>query len=108
MSKPRVGLPVHTSPYDIADLVRKESGESFKADWHGAWDEFFSDGIASVVWVNAGDGPVESVAVINRRYGIMYYVGPFSLEQLPSKEQLLMFRCTGAFFVSQNEPRGKS
>ena len=90
-----------STPKEIAELIRKERGSTFKVDWHGAWDPFESNGQATVTWCNDGRGFLPCVEVLDKDGSRMFYVGPFSIEQMPSSTNMLMFYCTNAFFVRE-------
>jgi hypothetical protein len=87
-----------SSAAEIAKLIASEGGQEFKADWHGATDSFNSEGKAEVVWCNDGGGFEQGVQVESGR-NIMYYLGPFEIEVMPTAERILIFHCTKAFLV---------
>lgn len=84
---------------EVAEVIRNERGQPFKADWHGATDEFDSQGSADVVWINDGRGFQPGVQVVHEDFGTMYYVGPFKIEQMPTRERMFIFHCAGAMLV---------
>jgi hypothetical protein len=105
------GKRKRATAHEIAKIIASEDGEMFNADATGMTDKFDSDGRASVVYINAGDGFVESVSVPHPKHGIMYYLGPFEIEQMPTSQQMFWFHCTKQFMVRTAElgaPRNPS
>ena len=80
----------------VVDYIIKSDGE-FKANWTGAWD--LNDGQASVVEVNVGSGPEKAVKVLSPEGHIGIYVGPYELENKPSKEENFLFYCNDGWFI---------
>jgi hypothetical protein len=97
------GTRLKSTAKEIAKIIVAEKGDLFMADSTGMTDKFDSDGVAQVVYINAGNGYVQSVAVPHPKYGVMYYVGPFEIEQMPTSEQMFWFHCTRAFMVRTAE-----
>lgn len=94
----REGQMLKSTAREVAELIRKEKGCEFKARWSMAWDALQSEGSAQVCYANDGRGPTESV-LVTLRDGVMVYLGPFEIEQMPTTSRLLMFECTSALWI---------
>ena len=83
----------------MLEELRTEGICVFKAKWTFAWDRM--DAIdAKVVNVNVGNGFEEAVAVLSEnKTGVFLYVGPFAIENKPSKETLLLFECDNGIYI---------
>jgi hypothetical protein len=88
---------------DLVEMIEEEDGNTFKANWTGAWDSIESMGSATVVEVNRGSGYEEAIEVDTEDEDgdavLAYYVGPFKIEQEAEADKLLMFHCKAAWFV---------
>jgi hypothetical protein len=81
----------------IVQILEQERGQDFKANWTGVWDRNRSEN-ARVVTINRGSGFEEAVAV-DANLGMMIYMGPFSIEEMPTPKTMFLFNCDSAFFV---------
>ena len=81
----------------LVELLLTQRGSTAKANWTGAWDRVEVDG-AKVVTVNRGKGFEDAVAV-STAGGHMVYMEPFTVENMPTAGEMLLFHCTDGLFV---------
>lgn len=81
----------------VAGILKREKGQSFKANWTGAWDGAVSDN-PRLVTVNRGKG-FESAVAVRAAGGDMVYMGPFKVDDMPTKDAMFMFHCDDALFI---------
>ena len=81
----------------IVEILKQERGQDFKANWTGAWDRNKSAN-ARVVTINRGAG-FESAVAVDAGYGMMIYMGPFSIVSMPTSSEMFLFNCDSAFFI---------
>ena len=84
-----VGKPIH------ADMLAKiindtEIGENIKVNFTGAWDRFGPVKSAKAIDINQGGG-FEKALFVSMDRGTFIYTPDFQLDNLPTKDSLLMF-----------------
>ena len=90
-----VGGPIDAG--EVVKILKDEKGQPFKANWTGAWDRATA-GNARLVTVNRGGG-FEKAAAVDAEGGTMVYMGPFSVEAMPTGQDMFLFYCDDGLFL---------
>ena len=82
---------------ELLNLVKSQTGETFKANWTGAWDRNDIANARKTI-INRGQGGEDAILIKNS-YGVSaIYIGPFKLESEPTEDKMLLFECSDAWF----------
>ena len=85
------------APEAVVDILKKEKGQIFRANWTGATDKYTA-GDSSIIQINRGTGFEKAVAVKNN--GEMFiYMQPFKIINMPDEKSMLLFSCSDALFI---------
>ena len=90
----------------IVEILETQKDQDFKANFTGAWDRYHCNK-ASIITINRGDGFEQAVKVeggpvaLNDEYFI--YMAPFTIEQEPTDQIMLLFYCDNALFVKEGK-----
>lgn len=86
---------------ELLNLVKNQTGETFQANWTGAWDK--NDIVnARKTIINRGQGGEDAILIKNS-YGVSaIYIGPYKLEEEPTEDIMLSFECSDAWLFDLN------
>ena len=93
----QVELGKECQAQDIVDILNKEKGEEFKANFTGAWDKY-NVVKASIANISRGKGFEESVKVAGIT-GEFIYMPPFKIESLPNKDEMFLFYADDGIYI---------
>lgn len=84
----------------VVAILSTEVGQSYKAAGpDGVWDRGNVAKPPKVVKVNFGNGFEPAVAVPQDTGGYMVYLGPFTLENIPTPDRLFLFHSGRYFYI---------
>jgi hypothetical protein len=85
----------------IAEILNKEKGQKYAANWTGATDKAIVKK-ATEIKLNRGKGLEKSVKVeIGDAKGFYIYMPPFEIDSLPTDKTIFVFKCNDAIFIEE-------
>jgi hypothetical protein len=89
-----------TNAKEIVEILEKEKGERYAANWTGATDKAVCKK-PILVDINRGKGFEKSVKVeVGDAPGYYIYMPPFEIDSMPTKDTMLVFKCGDAIYVN--------
>lgn len=86
---------------EVADILNKEKGEKYAANWTGATDKAVVKK-ATVIKINRGKGFEECVkSEVSDAPGFYIYMPPFLIENMPTDKSIFIFKCNDAIYLQE-------
>ena len=86
---------------EVADILNKEKGEKYAANWTGATDKAVVKK-ATVIKINRGKGFEDCVKCeVSDAAGFYIYIPPFLIENMPTDKTIFIFKCDDAIYVQE-------
>jgi hypothetical protein len=90
-----------TMAKEIVEILNKEKGERYAANWTGATDKAVVKR-ATVIKINRGKGFEDCVKCeISDVSGYYIYMQPFTIDSMPTKDSIFIFKCNDAIYIQE-------
>ena len=92
---------VESNAKQIVEILNKEKGERYAANWTGATDKAVSKK-ATEIKINKGRGFEDCVkSEVADAPGYYIYMPPFEIDSMPTDKIMLVFKCSNAIYVQE-------